>query len=410
MKTMKLAAIASMLILNACDTSTSPTDPQTNQTSSRKMTVSGKVDMTQANGASVKIVVHGISATPDANGNYSMSFDVVQKFGARTLATDTLDTTKVILDTAKLVVGTDTLREIPLTSWSNILPTNYIVQRNVSVTVPTKFASNNVEAVFWTNDSIANVVTLGSGTTPQAYSGFIYTVYDDSMYAANSHLYYLFARVKNDKDSVLAYTNPTDIHAKVGNLDYVSTQFVSDLKFDVKGFTLTPNDSSVSKFNISKSFSPDTAVWDSTFAKGNWAPSGYYYDILTDYQVFDTTSSWLIIDSSTILWTHFNKMIINFTVLSSDSTLPIYVGSTANIGGSNLDVGQNFDTLIPISNGTTYTVSLNLDKSRTTLNKTVSYTTIQWSQPDRIDTIDTIRMLHSERVAYVHLNKVTLVR
>ena len=65
------------------------------------------------------------------------------------------------MDTLYIVVNGDTLREVPITSWNQVLPPNYVVQRNVQVRVKSVNKENIVQAVwFGDRDSIAHVLDL----------------------------------------------------------------------------------------------------------------------------------------------------------------------------------------------------------------------------------------------------------
>ena len=288
MKTTKrtsLLGLVGMLALVGC--STAPTDPSNNpNTNTPKnikhiLDVGGRIDLSKAGAVAVKVSVAGKSVTPDANGNYRI-LDTVFVSGAagRVLASDSVD------DTVRIIVAKDTIREIPINSWSSVLPTNYVVQRNIGAQVPPQWAGSKLEAVWWTNDSIASVITLGQGTSTTKYSGYIYSVYDDSMYAASSHLYWLFVRAKNTKDSLLAYTNTTDVNARVGDLSYDTTQFVVNKSYRTLGWSLVPADSSVSYYaktrtvimHLDSTVRLDTVVLDSAYTYDKNAQKVYVPD------------------------------------------------------------------------------------------------------------------------------------
>lgn len=183
-------------------------------------------------------------------------------------------------DTLYIVVDGDTLREVPITSWDTILPPNYVVQRNVGVTVPLINASNNVQVVWWDNDSIANVIDLGKASpNNQKYSGYIYTVYDDAAFRNNAHLYSLFVRTRTN-DSIKSYTAILDVKARVGDLTFAEAEFFQASYHTVAGYSLTPNDSNVSSFNLSKTVSMKYVI-DTTFDTLNY-DSTYYLSIKRD--------------------------------------------------------------------------------------------------------------------------------
>jgi len=214
--------------------------------------ISGKVNLTNAGGidaSSISVILGDLVVHPKDDGTYLLSGNI-SKVAARAMET---------LDTVKIVVAGDTLVEVPVESWSAILPTNYIVQRNVSCVISKKFSGSSVQAVFWDNDSIARVLNLGKGTTKYKFSGFIYTAYNDSQFKTNTKLYDIFARVKMN-DSIVAYTEISEVTAKVGNVDFDSTQFEETYKHITYLYTRVPNDSSVAKYNdtIKKTLVIDT--------------------------------------------------------------------------------------------------------------------------------------------------------
>jgi hypothetical protein len=218
-------------------------------------------------------------------------------------------------DTLYIVVGGDTLREVPITSWDTILPPNYVVQRNVGVTVPLSNASNKVQVVWWDTDSIANVIDLGKASTDnQKYSGYIYTVYDDVAFRNNAHLYSLFVRTRTN-DSIKSYTAILDVKAMVGDLTFAETEFSQASYHTVAGYSLTPNDSSVSSFNLNKTVSM-TYVSEITYDTLK-TDSSYYISFKRD-----TLSNRLTIERNTRLTTNTTK---SDTLLSTVSFEQIIV-------------------------------------------------------------------------------------
>jgi len=124
--------------------------------------------------------------------------------------------------------NTDTLREIPVTSWTSVLGTQYVVQRNVDVTIPTAYDNDTVKVGWYniyTDPSNYYSTVLGRFHAKQ-YSGFVYTAYDSASFAGNSYLYSALAIVKNSHDSIVAFTTDLDtVTAKVGNFSFDSTRF-----------------------------------------------------------------------------------------------------------------------------------------------------------------------------------------
>jgi hypothetical protein len=181
-------------------------------------------------------------------------------------------------DTLYIVVNGDTLREVPVTSWDTVLPPNYVVQRNVGVTVPVTHSSETIQVVWWNTDSIAHVLDLGKASTNnQKYSGYIYTVYDDAAFRANARLYSLFVRTRT-ADSIKSYTGILDVKARAGDLIFAEADFSDATYHTVAGYSLTPNDSSVSRFNLSKTVSM-TYVTDSTFDTLNYDSTYFAYAV-----------------------------------------------------------------------------------------------------------------------------------
>lgn len=260
-KIISTMAIAFALALSSCSETEDIVSGNTNTNQNfRVVSVQGRLDVSQARGSNAVVSFRKHNVAPDANGNFVINDTVYRSnAAARQFTSDSIS------DTVRIVIGKDTLREIPVNSWANILPTNYIVQRNISAVVDAKYASKTVEALWWNADSIAHVVTLGQGTTATNYSGYIYNVYDDSAYGVNAHLYFLLARIRSGSgltDSVLAYTDVMDVKAKAGDLSYISNQFREDYSFFRLGYPRTPVDSSLKVFDARYTYKADTVLMD----------------------------------------------------------------------------------------------------------------------------------------------------
>lgn len=191
----------------------------------------------------------------------------VQGASSRSLATSS--------DTLYIVVGGDTLREVPITSWNQVLPPNYVVQRNVQVNVKSAFNSDTVQAVwFGDRDSIAHVLNLENNATHVgSFSGYIYTVYNDTDFQHNAHLYNLFVRTRSS-DSIRSYSSILDVKARVGDLVVDSGDFTPVTYHTLKGYSLTPNDSSIAVFstkNISMVYVTDTLDSLATFDSSSFS-------------------------------------------------------------------------------------------------------------------------------------------
>jgi hypothetical protein len=257
--------------------------------STTKKTISGKLNLTNAgvDPSAVRVSCAGIVTTPTNDGSWTISKNVV----AGRVASSSSDTVKII-------IGNDTLKEIPVISWDTILPTNYIVQRNISVQLFKALLNDTVEAVFWDNDSVAHVVTLGQATK-NMFSGFIYTAYDDIAYRNNSSLYGLFVRVKND--GVTRFSDIVNVTAKTGDLDFDSTQVPKKKESVRYMYSITPNDSNINNYKdtifgtmvVDTIF--DTADYDSFchYAKGDTAIIGDTNIQYTDANVFRDIDSYL---------------------------------------------------------------------------------------------------------------------
>lgn len=211
-----LVAIVSGLV--GCNAASS--DSPVASVAANGVNITGRIDMGGAGNMSasrITISCAGLSAHPDAQGNYVIQGAIpAGRVAARAAGA---------LDTAYIIVGNDTLREVPVTSWSQVLPTNYVVQRNVSVNYPYADAGASAQVVFWSDaDSIAHVVDLGNGTSDGQFSGYIYSVYDDAEYSANAKLYNLAARVKSGTKLQAYSYSVTAVTAKAGDMVYNKEQ------------------------------------------------------------------------------------------------------------------------------------------------------------------------------------------
>lgn len=125
----------------------------------------------------------------------------------------------------------DTLAENPITSWSSVIPTKFVVSRNVDVTVPVKYDRDTVKVGWWnthTNPSQYFSIVLGRSYKSQ-YSGIIFTAFDSASYGSDEYLYSAVAIIKHG-DSVVAFTKDLDtVTAKVGNFKFDSTRFANKI-------------------------------------------------------------------------------------------------------------------------------------------------------------------------------------
>lgn len=255
--------------------------------------ISGRVNLSNAGGidvGSIKISVAGITTNPNVDGSYNITGIVPKSTGLGRVSIDSVSDT--ILDTVKIVVAGDTMVEMPIISWKDVLPTNYLVQRNVGCVIPNKYIGNIVQAVYWDNDSIARVLNLGKTTSKNKFSGFIYTAYNDSQFVNQLPIYNLFVRIKKS-DSVVAHTEISEVTAQVGNLDYDSTQFENVKSFIKYLFTVIPNDSSVKNYmdTVKKELIIDT-TFDTTkysFVDTNYVTIPYFFKDTTFYSTEDSS-------------------------------------------------------------------------------------------------------------------------
>jgi len=251
MRQLFLIALLSMIsFIYGCSDGGASTITGTTRTSDsvvatgQKISISGKLNLSDAgklDPTSIQVKAFGIYTVPNADGTFKLEGTIPTKKVAGRVSEATTDTVRII-------VGDDTLKEIPLVSWDSVLPTNYIVQRNIAVHVPARYAGNTVQAVWWDNDSIARVLTLGNGTSQSKYSGFVYSIYDNNEYVNNAYLYSIFVRVRNLSDSVVGYSSVSKVRAITGDLDYDSTQINKVYSYITYNYTQVPSDSVVTKY------------------------------------------------------------------------------------------------------------------------------------------------------------------
>lgn len=134
------------------------------------------------------------------------------------VVTINLPDTVGVKDTLTYVNNGTVMGEIPIDSWGSILPENYIVQRDISAIDSTwDVCIKTVEAVYFLRgDSVAKVVTLGK--VGKDFTGFIYTLYNDSSYRKDEKIYNLFLRGKNDSGKVVVKTEVEMFSEKFGDI------------------------------------------------------------------------------------------------------------------------------------------------------------------------------------------------
>ncbi len=262
----KLSILAALLITTGCDFS-SGSEGSTTQNlpaGARILSVSGRVHDTTGN---VRIQLGNKVVKPTADGSYSIQDTViVRRAAGRTLADTVADTT--IRDTARILVvtttKTDTLREVPLTSWSNLLSPVSVVANDVSVNAATgsKISGKIIEAVWWSDDTIAHVQRVPNSTSSDYFSTTIYSLYNDSLYAVNGRKFSIFLRAKNAvADTIpLSFTKIRDIGAQNGALNYTDTFFRYTDRDSLVGVTLVPKDSNVVVFGAARNTTPPDSI------------------------------------------------------------------------------------------------------------------------------------------------------
>ena len=221
-----MVALMAAIAMHGCDDT--PVGPSTPERKGTDIHLSGRIALNGAKAQDITISTGSVQTHPDANGNYILVG--TRSFAGRTLADSILDEVHVV------VHDTDTLQSIPVTSWSGILPTSYIVQRNISATLPIRYSGSNVYAGYYNtqiNPGVYSSVQLGRafGTS---YSGFIYTAYDSAEYANASYLYSAVVIVRTANDSVLAFSDSVaTVTARLGDIPHFdSTHFVTKLRTD----------------------------------------------------------------------------------------------------------------------------------------------------------------------------------
>ena len=121
------------------------------------------------------------------------------------------------------------LYEIPVTSWKSILPDKYVVQRDISGHILKNSYSNetkNVEAIYWSEDSIALRIPLELSNDKLAYSGFVYQPYDDSSFITGNKNKNLFVRILDANDSVFGISNVVNFSERSGDLSVFLNQII----------------------------------------------------------------------------------------------------------------------------------------------------------------------------------------
>jgi len=178
---------------------------------------------------------------------------------------NTPDTLAIFKDSKKIF-------KTPITSWLNVLPDDYIVQRGISG----KIIQNDyfdeltsVEAVFWSIDSIATIIPLE--VNGGYYSGFFYQHYNDSSFKNSIRVFNLFVRILDKSDSVYGLTNVVNFSERAGDLTFADLAPGSIARYLYPNYFRAINDgSNVAAIFGSKNFSSANKKWyalDSLFIR-----------------------------------------------------------------------------------------------------------------------------------------------
>lgn len=178
--------------------------------------------------------VNGVAVV--GNGS-QMIYTRLRNVGKNVLAARYMDTGFVvgsvvfIVTTCDSVCRTDTLTEVPVTKWDTILSTKYVVQRNVKVTVPAKYAADSVKIGYYNvYNNPQNFFSIAlSNYKARRWSGYIYSAYDSASYGSDSYLYSAVAILKH-KDSVIAFSDSiARVTAKTGDVEFDSSELVNKI-------------------------------------------------------------------------------------------------------------------------------------------------------------------------------------
>lgn len=244
-------------------------------------------------------------------------------------------------DTVVVFKDSKKIYETQITSWVNILPVDYVVQRNISGKIVQNIFAKElkiVEAVFWSLDS--NALTIPLEINGQYYSGFVYQHYNDSSFKNAVRMYNLFVRVLDTSDSVYGLTNVMNYSERAGDL-----VFEDIIPGNVARYP-KPNYFRVIKDGDNISILVDSVQKISL--KKNWyALDSLFYRSFTEYIPEDVYK----FDESCLRWKH-DTIVMNVIKNEVDS-FGVYFESDSNLtttfdaGRSikiDVKIGQNFIT------------------------------------------------------------------
>jgi hypothetical protein len=237
-----MAGIASIGLVG-CDSESAADSVTGSSSNSAGFAITGRLAGTGFKNA--QVCLDGICVYPDATtGKYTLTGSSA-KASSRVAARSTATTAIAALDTAYIIVGNDTLKEIPITSWNSVIPEKYIVQRNVAVTVPTKYTKGDVQFVYWDNDSIAHAVGVPK-TSGLKHSAYVYTYYDSTAFTNHDTVFSWFARIKLH-DSVKTGTAINKLTYDAGDIVVDSSDFQTNV-FTVGYYKYIPAGDTVNEY------------------------------------------------------------------------------------------------------------------------------------------------------------------
>jgi len=246
-----MAGIASISLVGCDSESSEAVTGSSSNSSGTGFAITGRLAGTGFKNA--QVCLDGICVYPDATtGKYTVTGSSA-KASSRTAvvaARSAATTAAAALDTAYIIVGNDTLKEIPITSWNSVIPEKYIVQRNVAVTVPTRYTKGNVQFVYWDNDSIAHAVGVPK-TSGLKHSAYVYTYYDSASFTNHDTVFSWFARIKVN-DSVKTGTAINKLTYDAGDVVVDSSDF-STAAFVTEYYKTIPSGDTVSTYTSTTS-------------------------------------------------------------------------------------------------------------------------------------------------------------
>lgn len=142
------------------------------------------------------------------------------------------------------VVDSDTLYSEQA---QTVIPTGYLVQRNVRITNP-KYASDSTEIVYFDSDSIAHIKKISS-------TGFLYNYYDSLSFVQDNKEFSYFCRVYHN-DSLTAFSIVKNTELKSDSFLIDSVNLYSEHK--------------IVGYEYVESFGKVASSYDTTIVHGQW--------------------------------------------------------------------------------------------------------------------------------------------